>query len=125
MNELIRVLKPGGVCYIEFPNRLFPVERHTLLPLIVWLPKPLGDWLCQAVSQLPFLPSRLRSSLKAVETISTWYPTLANIYWMLRDLRVRVKNISVVNKRFLWVNEIPIASVIAPTRYVRLILFKA
>lgn len=36
--EVHRVLKPDGVCFISLPNRLFPLEPHTHIPLIHYLP---------------------------------------------------------------------------------------
>jgi SAM-dependent methyltransferase len=36
VSECIRVAKK---IFIVFPNRLFPIEQHTLVPLIHWLPR--------------------------------------------------------------------------------------
>lgn len=40
VEECLRVAR-RGVC-ITTPNRWFPIEFHTQLPLLHWLPKPLG-----------------------------------------------------------------------------------
>lgn len=40
LREIWRVLTPGGACFFSGPNRLFPIELHTGLPLIHWLPFP-------------------------------------------------------------------------------------
>jgi len=40
ISECVRVAR-RGVC-LTTPNRCFPVEFHTQLPFIHWLPKPLG-----------------------------------------------------------------------------------
>ena len=40
VTECIRVAR-RGVC-LTTPNRWFPIEFHTQLPLVHWLPKPLG-----------------------------------------------------------------------------------
>ena len=40
--EMARVLKPGGACYINFPNYLLPIELHYRVPWIPFLPKTLG-----------------------------------------------------------------------------------
>jgi SAM-dependent methyltransferase len=37
VNEVTRVAKR---CYLTTPNRWFPIEVHTFLPLIHWLPQP-------------------------------------------------------------------------------------
>jgi len=36
--EIERVLRPGGLCYLATPNRLWPMEPHFGLPLLAWLP---------------------------------------------------------------------------------------
>jgi ubiquinone/menaquinone biosynthesis C-methylase UbiE len=39
LNEIYRVLKPGGVCYLAAGNRLILMEGHYQLPLLSVLPK--------------------------------------------------------------------------------------
>lgn len=43
MQEIYRVLKPGGVCYFAAGNRLWPLEFHHKLPFLSWLPQGLAD----------------------------------------------------------------------------------
>lgn len=38
LTEVRRVLRPGGVCYISLPNRLFPRDPHSGLPFLHYLP---------------------------------------------------------------------------------------
>lgn len=38
--ELYRVLAPGGILVGQLPNPYFPVESHTRLPFLGWLPAP-------------------------------------------------------------------------------------
>jgi SAM-dependent methyltransferase len=44
VDEYYRVLAPGGhIAILDTPNRLFPVETHSVgLPLVQWLPPPLA-----------------------------------------------------------------------------------
>lgn len=42
--EIQRVLKPGGLLFIQMPNPRFPIEVHTRLPLAGFLPRTV---LCQ------------------------------------------------------------------------------
>jgi hypothetical protein len=44
--ECLRVAR-RGVC-LTTPNRWFPIEFHTQLPLIHWLPKPMHRAICRA-----------------------------------------------------------------------------
>ena len=41
LNEIKRVLKSNGICYISTPNWNFPIEPHYKLPLIHYLSKKL------------------------------------------------------------------------------------
>ncbi len=38
LSEMLRVLKSGGILFLELPNRYFPIEQHTLIPGIHYLP---------------------------------------------------------------------------------------
>ena len=38
LQEIYRVLKKGGIAYMGLPNRMFPMEPHTKIPLITYLP---------------------------------------------------------------------------------------
>lgn len=42
INEIHRMLKPGGVCYFAGPNLLFPIEPHVFWPFIHWLPRDIA-----------------------------------------------------------------------------------
>ena len=43
MDEIHRVLRPGGVCYFAATNRWAVVEKHHRLPFLSWLPSGLAD----------------------------------------------------------------------------------
>ncbi|MCI0419253.1 MAG: methyltransferase domain-containing protein [Acidobacteria bacterium] len=43
LDEVWRVLKRGGICYLAVPNRYWPIEPHYLLPLLSWLPRSLAS----------------------------------------------------------------------------------
>jgi len=43
LNEVWRILKPGGLCYLACPNRLSLMEPHYRLPFLSWMPRPLAD----------------------------------------------------------------------------------
>jgi SAM-dependent methyltransferase len=44
VDEYYRVLAPGGhIAILDTPNRLFPLETHSIgLPLVQWMPPPLA-----------------------------------------------------------------------------------
>jgi len=44
MNEIFRLLKPGGVCYFAAGNRFKIIEPHYKLPFLSYLPDKAGDF---------------------------------------------------------------------------------
>lgn len=51
MNEIYRVLKPGGVCYFAAGNRLMWNEPHYNLPLLSVIPKFLANYYVRAAKR--------------------------------------------------------------------------
>jgi 2-polyprenyl-3-methyl-5-hydroxy-6-metoxy-1,4-benzoquinol methylase len=41
--ELLRVLRPGGILFVDCPNRFYPYEQHTMLKYVHLLPHKLRD----------------------------------------------------------------------------------
>ena len=54
-----QLLKPGGVLLIACPNRLWPFEAHSKLPLIHYLPRPVSKAIGRWVGHATFLPDSL------------------------------------------------------------------
>ncbi len=48
LDEIFRVLAPGGLCYFAAENRIRLWDGHYDLPLLTVLPKILGDWFVRA-----------------------------------------------------------------------------
>lgn len=46
LSEAVRVAKAG---FITTPNKYFPIETHTKLPLLHLLPKPIFDWILRQI----------------------------------------------------------------------------
>jgi len=43
INEIHRVLRPGGICFFSGPNRFRIIESHYFLPFLSWLPHKLAS----------------------------------------------------------------------------------
>jgi ubiquinone/menaquinone biosynthesis C-methylase UbiE len=72
MSEAYRVLRPGGIFYLAFPNRLYPLETHTKLLFLSYLPRTFARLLLELFGKytitdlnLHFIgPLRLRALVK-------------------------------------------------------------
>ncbi len=53
VGEMIRVLKPGGLCLINCPNYLWPMEPHYHLPWAPYTPKWIGQQLLRWLGRDP------------------------------------------------------------------------
>lgn len=71
IQEIYRILKPGGYCYFAGPNLLFPIEPHIFWPFVHWLPRRFAQRLIRATG-----------SKAVLEANSTHY-------WRLRKWLVR------------------------------------
>lgn len=81
LDEIYRILKPGGVCYFGATNRLKPIETHYgKLPFLSYLPKPLSNLY-----------------LKLLGRGSKYYETLYT-YWGLKKLVNRFELIDFTRK---------------------------
>lgn len=53
LGELLRVLKVGGILFLELPNRYFKYEQHINMPYIHHLPRPIRNRFVTAVLKSP------------------------------------------------------------------------
>ena len=61
MAEIRRVLRPNGVAYFGFANRLGIVEPHYRLPFLSWLPRKAADRYVSMTGRAPEYYERLRT----------------------------------------------------------------
>ena len=53
MDEIHRVLRPGGICYFAASNRLMWNEPHYNLPLLSVIPRPFAHWYIRLSGNAP------------------------------------------------------------------------
>jgi SAM-dependent methyltransferase len=75
--EHMRVLKPGGFFYLEFPTRYHLRELHTGLPSLEWLPRPIRTACLRLISSRYFPLSKRTKDLydlieKTLQPVSVW-----------------------------------------------------
>jgi SAM-dependent methyltransferase len=76
INELLRVSRKF---FIITPNRQFPVEFHTFLPLIHWLPQSLHQWILRQLG-LNFWTKTDNLNLLTSSSLRSLFPNTANIH---------------------------------------------
>ncbi len=124
LDEIRRVMKPGAVCYIEFPNRPFPFEQHTDVPLVNWLPKRMGDALATWLATLPFFTPQQSARLESVRTISRRYISLLTLYRLLKGKAAAIYYLEPPRPLLKRLCEIPGLKFIIPNKTTRVIFKK-
>ncbi len=79
-DEIYRVLKPSGVCYLAAINSLWPIEPHYDLPFLSYFPKTIANYYVQITGK----------AKKYYETPTT--------YWGMKALTRKFKQIDYTGK---------------------------
>jgi SAM-dependent methyltransferase len=51
--EVCRVLKPGGIVFLDVPNRYYKYEQHTMIPYVHWPPTKLRNAILRTLLARP------------------------------------------------------------------------
>jgi SAM-dependent methyltransferase len=110
-DEICRMLKPGGTLYLATPNKWWWRENHFKLPLLGWLPRPLGQRYVKLVRGRDWDVYPL--SLGAIHRLNrrrlTARPQTANLLKQPAKLRLSVPKPVTVLARLLpdaWLNKL-------------------
>ena len=76
IGELVRVSRKF---FVITPNRQFPVEIHTFLPLIHWLPQPIHQWILRKLG-LDFWAQTNNLNLLTPRTLKSLFPDTVDIH---------------------------------------------
>jgi len=81
LENIYRLLKPGGICYLGAPNKYFPIEPHYLFPFVHYLPtrteSALMRWIAKFVTlRYPvediYLPTKTKL-VRMLRSYFTWH----------------------------------------------------
>lgn len=107
--EMYRVLRPDGIIVGQIPNPYFPIESHSRLPLMGWLPISLQKkyWLFAPVSwEHDFYSVTTRHLRSEAEQVGFQIAYVANFNYpptaLPRAARPIAKILSLPMKRFPW-----------------------
>ena len=113
MNELYRVVKPGGLVYFAAGNRYCIMEPHYNLPLLSALPRPIAHKYLKLMRGLPFyyekhysywglkkLTQKFKSIDFTVEMLNK--PQKYEIEYMIQPHSIKHKIAMLVAKKFYW-----------------------
>ncbi len=90
LSESFRVLKPGGVLFLEIPNRYFRLEQHTLIPYVHFLPLALRNLLTGCITKT-FLAQKVTPGfLHCMNLLTNFhFPSPAQLMSMIQNLKSR------------------------------------
>lgn len=73
VEEINRILKVGGIALIEFPNRLYPIERHGNLFLMPYLPLKVARFCATLFGRMWFVSDEYKSRLYVMHLLKGEY----------------------------------------------------
>lgn len=79
IDESYRVLKTGGLFYVATPSKLWPIEPHTKLPFLSYLPQKLADKYIKLAKGIDEYDVYLLTYNQLNDTVSTKFKTLIDL----------------------------------------------
>ncbi len=76
LRDIYRVIKPGGNLFLTFPNPLYPIDGHTFLWFVPYLPHSLAEKYV-----------KLRKKRRKDDQWDVWYHRRTQVYGWLRNAR--------------------------------------
>jgi len=113
LEQIYRVLKPGGLCYFAADNRLWWWEPHYRLPFLAWLPRLMAHHYLRLAGKGDFYEERLLSRRSLRRLVGKFAvidytpkiirnPNLFYADYMLREGSVKFKFANLVVKYAYW-----------------------
>ncbi len=87
LSEIFRVLKPGGILFLDLPNRYFKMEQHTMYNYVHYLPKKVRDVVIGGVLKRPFAKFFSENARHKLGVVCDYhFPSPAQIIKMVESL---------------------------------------
>ncbi|MEW5976684.1 MAG: class I SAM-dependent methyltransferase [Acidobacteriota bacterium] len=106
LDEIRRVLRPGGICYLACPNRFILIEPHYRLPFLSWLPR---GW-AHTYVRLARRGEAYDDSLPTYWQLRKWARGFHWIDYTLEIVRnpgLFLKGDTVIQSRLKWLRPVP------------------
>ena len=93
--ETMRVIKPGGFLFIEFPSRYHYVELHTGLISFEWLPTSIRNFALNLISsRFSILNSNIKSRYSSILSTGLKQISRYAIFQMLKQLNIPYRELA-------------------------------
>jgi SAM-dependent methyltransferase len=88
--EVCRVLKPGGIVFLDVPNRYYKYEQHTMIPYVHWPPTKMRNTILRTLLAKP-LDNRLSPTRRyqLATYINYRIPSPAHLLKVYRAVRAK------------------------------------
>ena len=98
LDEMARVLRPGGLCLLSFPHWHYPVEGHYHLPFLHWLPRRmrprLARWSPQYRRVHEAEKTYLRTADRQEDVSFTEFPKIKRVRTLARRALFEVEDVT-------------------------------
>ena len=100
VEEINRILKVGGIALIEFPNRLYPIERHGNLFLMPYLPLKVAKLYATILGGMWFISDEYKSRLYVMHLLKGEY-SYFSIKKIIKNLPFTICDVNPIDRLVL------------------------
>ncbi len=100
VEEINRILKVGGIALIEFPNRLYPIERHGNLFLMPYLPLKVARLYVTLLRSMWFVSDEYKSRLYVMHLLKGEY-SYFSIKKIIKNLPFTICDVNPIDRLVL------------------------
>ena len=88
--EVCRVLRPGGIVFLDVPNRYYKYDQHTMLPYVHWPPTKLRNVILRTLLAKPFVNNLSPTQRYQLATYINYHiPSPAHLLRVYRSVQAK------------------------------------